>query len=106
VVAATAAMAGGTTTARIAMLEVTHRVVTPANTVRAFTLLDVVASTSLQAGLFISGFLITASASTETSLTDPYRAFVLITTATTVPAILWFKNTSSRTKALNNPHPS
>ena len=36
------------TTARIAMLEETHRVVTPANTVRAFTLLDVVASTSLE----------------------------------------------------------
>jgi hypothetical protein len=106
VVAATAAMAGGATTARIAMVEATHRVITPANTVRAFTLLDVVASTSLQAGLLISGFLITASATTETSLTDPYRAFVLITTATTVPAILWFKKTSSRTEALNNPHPS
>jgi len=106
VVGATAAMASGATTARIAMLEATHRLVTPANTVRAFTLLDVVASTSLQVGLFISGFLITASANTETSLTDPYRAFVLVTTATTIPAILWFKKTSSRTKALPNPHPS
>jgi hypothetical protein len=105
-VAATAAMAGGATTARIAMLEATHRVVTPANTVRAFTLLDVVASTSLQAGLLISGFLITASANPETSLTDPYRAFVVITTATTVPAILWFKKTSSQSEALNNLHPS
>ena len=47
------------------MLEATHRVITPANTVRAFTLLDVVASTSLQAGLLICGFLITASANTE-----------------------------------------
>ena len=106
VVGATAAMAVGTTTARIAMLEATHRVVTPANTVRVFTLLDVVASTSLQAGLLISGFLITASASTETSLTDPYRAFVLITTATIVPAILWFKKASSRTEALGSSHPS
>ncbi len=106
VVGATAAMAGGATTARIAMLEATHRVVTPANAVRAFTLLDVVASTSLQAGLLISGFLITASAGTEPALTDPYRAFVLVTTATTVPAILWFKKISSRTDALGNAHPS
>ncbi len=106
VVAATAVMAGGITTARLAMVEATHRVITPANTVRVFTLLDVVASTSLQAGLLISGFLITASATTETSLTDPYRAFVLVTTATAVPAILWFKKAESRTEALNNPHPS
>jgi len=34
IVGATAAMAGGVTTARIAMLEATHRVITPANTVR------------------------------------------------------------------------
>ena len=102
VVGATAAMAGGATTARIAMLEATHRVVTPANTVRAFTLLDVVASTSLQAGLLISGFLITASADFQTSLTDPYRAFVLISTAGIVPAILWFRNTSARTETSNS----
>ncbi len=95
IVGATAAMAAGTTTARLAMLEATHRVITPANTVRAFTLLDVVASTSLQAGLLLSGFLITASANTETSLTDPYRAFVLIAAATTIPAILWFKRASA-----------
>ncbi len=106
VVAATAAMAGGITTTRIAMLEATHRAITPANTVRVFTLLDVVASTSLQAGLLFSGFLITASATTELSLTDPYRAFVLITTATTIPAILWFRKTSSRSAALSNPQPS
>jgi len=97
VVVATAAMAGGATTARIAMVEATHRVVTPANTVRVFTLLDVVASTSLQAGLLVSGFLITASATSETSFTDPYRAFVLIASATTVPAILWFRKASSVT---------
>lgn len=103
VLGATAAMAGGVTTARIAMLEATHRVITPPNTVRAFTLLDVVASTSLQAGLLISGFLITASANTETSLTDPYRAFVVITTATTIPAILWFRSNSPPDGALDSP---
>lgn len=104
VVGATAAMAGGATTARLAMLEATHRVITPANTVRAFTLLDVVASTSLQVGLLISGFLITASAHTAMSLTDPYRAFVLVATATTVPAILWFRKVSAQGEALERPH--
>ncbi len=98
-VGATAVMAGGVTTARLAMLEATHRVITPANTVRAFTLLDVVASTSLQAGLLASGFLITASANSDTSVIDPYRAFVLVATATTIPAILWFKNVSVRSAA-------
>ena len=43
VVGATEAMAGGVTTAQVAMLEATHRVITAANTVRAFTLLDVYA---------------------------------------------------------------
>jgi len=73
---------------------------------RVFTLLDVVASTSLQAGLLISGFLITVSANAETSLTDPYRAFVLITTATTVPAIIWFKKASAQSDAFVDAHPS
>ncbi|MGB0113980.1 MAG: hypothetical protein WBP59_12215 [Ilumatobacteraceae bacterium] len=100
VVVATAVMAAGVTTARLAMVEATHRVVTPANTVRAFTLLDVVASTSLQAGLLIGGLLITASADADASLTDPYRAFVFVATATTIPAIWWFKKTSGQQQAL------
>lgn len=105
-VGATVAMAAGVTTARLAMLEAAHRIITPATTVRAFTLLDVVASTSLQAGLLVSGFLITASANAQTSLTDPYRAFVLIATTTTIPAILWFKRTSRRNAAPGNRHAS
>ena len=79
VVVATALVAGGTTTVRIAMLEAAHRVVRPANTVRAFTLIDVVASTSLQVGLLVSGLLITASTGAGAGFTDPYRAFVVIT---------------------------
>jgi hypothetical protein len=77
------------------MLEAAHRVVRPANTVRAFTLIDVVASTSLQAGLLVSGLLITASTGAAAGLTDPYRAFVVITSAATIPAILWFRKRSS-----------
>jgi hypothetical protein len=95
VVAATALVASGTTTVRIAMLEAAHRVVRPANTVRAFTLLDVVASTSLQVGLLVSGLLITASADTGAGFADPYRGFVVITSAATIPAILWFRRRSS-----------
>jgi hypothetical protein len=95
VVVATALVAGGTTTVRIAMLEAADRVVRPANTVRAFTLIDVVASTSLQAGLLVSGLLITASTGAAVGLTDPYRAFVVITSAATIPAIVWFRRRSS-----------
>jgi hypothetical protein len=95
VVAATALVAAGTTTVRIAMLEAAHRVVRPANTVRAFTLIDVVASTSLQVGLLVSGLLITASTDAGAGLADPYRAFVVVTSAATIPAILWFRKRSS-----------
>lgn len=90
VVAATAVLAASTTIVRIAMLESAHRVVRPNNTVKAFTMLDVVASTSLQAGLLLSGFLITASIDVSARI-DPYRAFVLVSAALTVPAVLWFK---------------
>jgi hypothetical protein len=99
VVGATVAMGGGITITRLAMLEATHRVVTPANTVRAFTFLDVVASTSLQAGLLASGFLIAASTTSTTWLTDPYRAFVLIATAMSIPAIVWFQRVSAAGRA-------
>jgi hypothetical protein len=95
VVGATAVVAIGTTTVRVAMLEAAHRVVRPANTVRAFTLIDVVASTSLQAGLLLGGLLITASADTGAVFADPYRSFVVVTSAATIPAILWFRKRSS-----------
>jgi hypothetical protein len=76
--AVTALMAAGSTTVRVAMLESVHRIVTHATSVRSFTLLDVVASSSLQVGLFIGGWLITAS--TPGGI-DAYRAFVIGTTA-------------------------
>jgi hypothetical protein len=95
VVGATAVVAIGTTTVRVAMLEAAHRVVRPANTVRAFTLIDVVASTSLQAGLLLGGLLITASTDTGAVFADPYRSFVVVTSAATIPAILWFRKRSS-----------
>lgn len=94
VIAATAIMAGSASFVRVAMLESAHRIVTPATTVRAFTMLDVVASTSLQAGLLVSGLLITASASPGGGVVDPYRAFVLVASALTIPVIIWFRSAS------------
>jgi hypothetical protein len=82
--AVTAMMAAGSTTVRIAMLESAHRIVSTATSVRSFTLLDVVASTSLQVGLFISGWLITVSAPGGI---DAYRAFVIGATVIAVATV-------------------
>jgi hypothetical protein len=82
--AVTAMMAAGSTTVRIAMLESAHRIVSTATSVRSFTLLDVVASTSLQVGLFISGWLITVSAPGGM---DAYRAFVIGATVIAVATV-------------------
>jgi hypothetical protein len=77
-IAVTAVTAAGSTTVRVAMLEWAHRLVSDATSVRSFTLLDVVASTSLQVGLLIGGWLIVVSAP---GVLDAYRAFVIGTTA-------------------------
>ncbi len=94
VFAATAITAAGTTIVRVAMLEAAHRTITTANTVRAFTLLDVVASTSLQLGLLAAGFLITASTNSDW-IADPYLIFVTVAAAATIPAIAAFRGASS-----------
>lgn len=82
--AVTAMMAAGSTTVRVAMLESAHRIVSDATSVRSFTLLDVVASTSLQVGLFISGWLIAVSAPGGF---DAYRAFVIGTAVIAVATV-------------------
>lgn len=84
VLVVTVLMAAGVTTVRIAMLESAHRIVTEATSVRSFTLLDVVASSSLQLGLFVGGLLIAAS--TPGSI-DVYRAFVIATTVVAVVVV-------------------
>ncbi len=86
VLTVTAVIGAAGTTIRIALLETAHRTVRPENSVRAFTLLDVVASTSLQAGLLLGGFLITASA-TSSSPVDPYVGFVIVTSIAAVLAV-------------------
>jgi hypothetical protein len=89
----TVGTAFGLTMARIALLELVHQHVDEANSVRAFTVLDVVASSSVQLGLLVGGFLVAASTATSWPV-DPYRVFVLVclvataatTTRLTAPA--------------------
>lgn len=73
----TVVMAGGATTIRIALLESIHRIVDARNTVRVFTLLDVVASTSLQVGLLLAGLVITFSHKRTDWPIDPYQLLLL-----------------------------
>lgn len=86
ILAATAVTALGVTTTRIALLEQAHRAVNATTTVRTFTMLDVVASTSLQVGLLAAGFLITAATSTTSWLADPYQILIIAAAAMTVIA--------------------
>lgn len=82
--AAVAVAAGAATTIRLALLELAHRFIDDASSVRAFTVLDVVASTSLQLGLLVAGLLVAVSSSAQDWLVDPYRAFVLVFAVATV----------------------
>ncbi len=93
VFATTALTAAGVTIVRVAMLEAAHRTIAAANTVRAFTLLDVVASTSLQVGLLAAGFLITASEDIDW-IVDPYLLFVTVMAIVTIPVIAAFRRAS------------
>lgn len=74
---ATALTAIGATTTNIALLELAHRSVTNSTAVRTFTMIDVVGSTSLQAGLAAAGFLIASSTSTGSWPLDPYQSLII-----------------------------
>lgn len=65
----------------LALLERAHQDVDEATSVRALTLLDVVASTSLQIGLFIGGLLVSASIYWADWPVDPYRVWLVAGTA-------------------------
>ena len=75
------------TTVRMALLEVAHRSIDESSSVRAFTLLDVVASTSLQTGLLAGGLLVAASSRAADWAVDPYRIYVVVCTALAFVAI-------------------
>lgn len=85
---ATAMTAVGTTTTDLALLELFHRSVDSGTTVRTFTVLDVVGSSSLQAGLAVAGLLITASARTRSWPADPYQILITAAAAATFLASL------------------
>jgi len=82
---AVTAMAMAITTIRIALLELAHRSIDERSSVRAFTLLDVVASTSVQVGLLAGGLLVSASAKVPGWAVDPYRIYIV---ACSVAALL------------------
>lgn len=96
VFAVSAAIAAGSTYASIALLEAAHRLVTAENSVRSFTLLDVVDSSSLQFGLFAGGLLVTVS--TVGQALSPYVIFVVGTTlaaAVVIGVTVWFRTGSA-----------
>jgi hypothetical protein len=86
VLTVTGGTAFGLTAARIALLELVHQHVDDFNSVRAFTVLDVIASSSVQLGLLVGGFLVAASTASSWPI-DPYRLFVLTSVAATAAAV-------------------
>lgn len=81
VVVSLAIAAASALTILMALLERAHQEVDGSTAVRAMTLLDVVASTSLQVGLLIGGLLISASAERAEWAVDPYRIWLVGGTA-------------------------
>lgn len=61
----------------MALLERAHQDVDEATAVRAMTLLDIVASTSIQLGLFIGGLLVSVSIDRARWPLDPYRIWLV-----------------------------
>lgn len=74
--AAAATFSLSLTTMFLAMMELAHQVLDAEVTVRAFTIYDVVASTAMQVGALIAGFLVAASAGSDWPL-DPYRLYLV-----------------------------
>lgn len=75
----------------MAMLELVHRTLSERTTVRVLTVLDVVASTSLQAGLFVGGLLITWSTRTSWGGVDPYQVYILVVAIGAAGAVAWVR---------------
>lgn len=63
---------------RLASLELIHRLTDETSSVQSFTLLDVIASTSLQVGLWAGGLLIVLSDRYPTWPLDAYRLYLLV----------------------------
>lgn len=72
--AAAAGAAASTTIVFLSLIELAHRLIDAHTAVRSMTILDVVASTSMQAGLLTAGFLISAGSM-------PYRVYLVVMSA-------------------------
>jgi hypothetical protein len=79
-VVALAAGAAAAATIALSLLEDVHRQVDNETAVKALTILDVIESSSLQVGLLIGGFLVSASAGRADWFLDPYRLYLLTAT--------------------------
>lgn len=78
---ATAGAAAATSTMFFTLLESAHRAIDAHSAVRAMTVYDVVASTSMQAGLLAGGFLIAAS---HGGRFDAYRLYLVVSASAVV----------------------
>jgi hypothetical protein len=78
VLASAVAAAAAIATLSLALLELAHRAVDERTAVRAFTVYDVVGSTSLQIGLFTGGLVIAVADRTTGWPVDLYRLHLLV----------------------------
>jgi hypothetical protein len=86
VIAATVVSAAAISSLGLALLELMHRTVHQATAVRAFTVLDVVESTSLQLGLLAGGVLTTLSS--QGARVDVYRAGLVSSTLVALALVI------------------
>lgn len=75
-----------TSVMRIALMELSHHIIPEAASVRAFTVLDVIASSSVQLGLLVSGQLVTWSVRSSWPV-DPYRVVVVVCVLTSAAVL-------------------
>lgn len=81
-----AGAAAATSTVFMTVMELAHRVIDPETSVRAMTLYDVAASTSMQTGLLVAGFLVAAS-DDGGGRADLYRLYLVAVAALTLLAL-------------------
>ncbi len=84
----------GTAVIRIGIMELLHRRVNTENSVKVMTMVDVIGSTTFQAGFFVAGFLIAASVD-STSRLDPYQIWILATAVVMLAAIARLRPTAA-----------
>jgi hypothetical protein len=82
--AALATAAAATTTVFLTLMELSHRVIDARTAVRSMTVYDVVASTSMQAGLLAGGFLVAAS---HGGRFDAYRVYLVAMAAAALAVV-------------------